>query len=277
MASYKLLAPALLAALFGCGRPDGITKPDNGTRLSQDMRLDGHRGDGVPTYSSALLTHRAEGRSDAPVDSYVKDASTAVETALSGTQGAAFLRKTATVEKDDKGVRTTISYDSGWMPREYIHMLNELRERGDIIGYNLYKDGAKIGACQIDGPAAIVRRADGTFCGLVYDETNDSKLPQQYCSNVIKHNTAESLRKAISQSDGFVRTDWAEINGAGRDVAKNKHIAMRTNSGELRVIVPYVIGGRTVVLDFELEAWLKSHNALPKDYVRLEKIAQEQK
>ena len=173
--------------------------------------------------------------------------------------------------------------ESGWLPKEYVRMLNETIEKGYLLGYRLYADGVvadRNGNGARDGnetkmarPVAIGRKTDGTYCVLVY-ETTDEGDPEGFpFINLLKYNSADALGQDVRSATGIVRTNWPKLERAGR-VHKNPLVRVRTNTGTKEVFVPYVIehdGSATAVLDPELKAYLERCDALPKNFEVLER------
>jgi len=179
----------------------------------------------------------------------------------------------------DKGtVSLAITEESGWLPKEYVKMLNEARDKGYLLSYDFYEDGAvkdtngngKLdeGESKLSRPVVVIRKTDGTYCIGAYENADDGKLKSGLpVINVIKYNTRDSLGKAIQCVNGIARNYAKPANCGDGELIRNPRVRIRTKEGIKEVVAAFAlkIEGKTIIyFDKELEIYLK--DALPKYY-----------
>lgn len=172
----------------------------------------------------------------------------------------------------DKGiVRLRITEENGWMPQKYVEMFDNALLRKEILSYKPYTAGIFLDAnkngvrdadeAELKKPLVVARKTDGTYCFFTYDpemSKPDIGLP---VINIYMFGPA-MLSESISTTPGVVRTDWKPMSG--KNVRKNCPLEIKTKSGTVKIMAPYLIDG-TAVLDKELADYLKTIDALPKN------------
>lgn len=216
-----------------------------------------------PTYESKELKQSIDGKSDKPKDELYKQAAElAKEFEKKPLPEEPYVSRTIDVDVSEKSYKMTLRDESGWMPQKYIDMLDNAILKDEIVSYKPYMAGISYDGKEVKKPLIVARKTDGTYCFFTYNAKTDDEKIGLPVINVYMHDP-NMLSRSIKASSGAVRTDWPSPKTTG-EIRKNCPVKIKTNKEEKEIIAPYVIDNKTVILDKELNEYLKKSKILPK-------------
>jgi len=262
----KYAAIPLLAILASCSSTPR-------THVESKLTLGKH-----PSYQEKELKQDVKGTTEKSRDEQEKYIKEVVKALPPFDNKDGYKTRELELSTSDKSTSFKLSEESGWMPKEYVKMLNEARDNGYLLSYDFYEDGAvkdtngngKLdeGESKLSRPVVVIRKTDGTYCIGAYENADDGKLKSGLpVINVIKYNTKDSLGKAIQDTSGVARNYAKPADCGDGEIIRNPRVRIRTKEGIKEVVAAFALkidDKMIIYFDKELELYLK--DALPKYY-----------